>query len=234
MEKKYEGLVALDLEGVLVAEDATKILLGLVARRNPEAIELMQREKTARASIIAAAGGSKPDYAALYASSARLFADCGVKRTDFKAAAEKATPMTGASVFLRWAEGRNLALVLVTASSADLAEQICAHHFGGHTFFRILGTRFKFSDGEVTIADRDSFVLPGEKRSWVQATARVLNIPRDRVIAIGNTPGDEGMQVDGKLIGFNPKGEFGCDKIVQGESLIDVVPAMQEFMAAWS
>lgn len=195
--------VVFDFDGTLTPKEYVSIIKIVEASCLPE--PLRGRTDKLRASYYKnAVPGKDPSRfeSRLINSSLRAYRECGLPRTEWRAALREIRLREGVVETIRELTGRGIRVGIISFSVADFIEGVLESNGLGSGVHRVYAARLTHNNrGCVCGWQKQSVVYPLNKGIWSTVFARQFGIPAERLLAVGDSLGDKflGLRQDLRL-----------------------------------
>jgi len=192
MSKRRDWAVVLDLDGTLIPKTMGALMrlvadFGLVA----EARQEVARIRAAYSGMFNAGKLSDAEYRAWLLEEFASYVRFSLKREAWRAALAHVRLREGVMELIRDLHAADIPVCVVSAAAADFAEHVLEANGVLHMLDAVYAGRLLHDQDDVVIGwDEGSLVTVGNKGFWSRAFADGYGVPHERIIAVGDSPGD--------------------------------------------
>ncbi|HTK60372.1 MAG TPA: HAD family hydrolase [Candidatus Baltobacteraceae bacterium] len=192
MPKRRDWAVVLDLDGTLIPK-AMGALMRLVADfgLGAEARDEVGRIRAAYSGMFNAGQLSDAQYRAWLLEEFATYVRFNLKREAWRAAIAHVRLREGVLDLIRDLHAAGIPVCVVSAASADFAEYVLETNGVLHMLDAVYAGRLVHDQDDVVVGwDDGTLVTVGNKGFWSRAFADGHGVPHERIIAVGDSPGD--------------------------------------------
>lgn len=192
MSKRRDWAVVLDLDGTLVPK-AAGALMRLVADHGlvPEARQEVERIRASYSGMFNAGHLSDAQYRAWLLEEFCLYVRFRLKREAWQAALAPVRLRDGAAELIQDLCDARIPTCVASAASADFADHVLANNGVRHLLDEVYAGRLAHDHEDAVVGwDAATIVSVGNKGDWSRRFADLHGVPYDRIIGVGDSPGD--------------------------------------------
>lgn len=193
MPSRNDWAVVLDMDGTLIPKDAgalMRLMTDLLADSHDEARKDVERIRGAYASMFTAGYLSDDEYRAWLLEEFRLYVRYGLHRDAWRTVTSRVPLKDEAAETVRALHAAGIPTCVISAASADFAEHVLEMHGLLPHVDAVYAGRLIHHDDVIVGWEDTTIVSVGNKGDWSRHFADAHGVPHERILAVGDSPGD--------------------------------------------
>jgi HAD superfamily phosphoserine phosphatase-like hydrolase len=182
------------MDGTLIPKSVgalMRLMADLVASSDPAARQEVDRIRGLYFGMFNAGHLSDEDYRGWLLAEFELYARFRLTKEAWQGVTAQVPLRDGAAALIREISEAGIPICVVSGASADFAEHVLETHGILHLLDAVHAGRLTHDEGgTVTGWEEETLVTVGNKGEWSRRFADFHGVPHDRIIAIGDSPGD--------------------------------------------
>jgi phosphoserine phosphatase len=194
MSKRNDWAVVLDLDGTLIPKTTgalMRLVADLLAGLDPEARREVERIRATYSGMFVSGRLSDEEYRAWLLEEFMSYVRFGLTRAGWRSAIAHIRVREGVVELVQALHAAGVPTCVVSAASADFAEYVLAENGILHLLDAVHAGRLLHDDADAVIGwEETSLVTVGNKGEWSRRFADRHGVPHERILAVGDSPGD--------------------------------------------